>query len=103
MKEQELVEVEKKAERMARSRRRRSSPWRDLAHAGTLGLLLVGPTVAGAAIGHGLARGGAGRHAALIGLFVGLVIGAVLVVLRVRQSLGSERDDEAPTEEEGGT
>jgi len=94
MNDDELALLDRKAARMARARRRAANVWRQVAHAGTLGLLLVVPTAAGAAIGRALARAGSGRHAALVGLVIGLVIGAALVVLQVRASLRRARADD---------
>ena len=100
MNDDELALLDRKAARMAQARRRRSDVWRQVAHAGTLGLLLVLPTVVGAAIGRAVTRSGGGRHAALVGLLVGLALGAALVVLQVRASLRHARaassQDHAP-------
>lgn len=95
MNEHDLELLDRKAARMARARRTRGNVWRQVAHAGTLGLTLVLPTIGGAAIGRALAQAGEGRHAALVGLAIGLAIGVALVVLQVRASLRRARAEDA--------
>jgi hypothetical protein len=92
--EPELDQLEKKAKRTLRARRRRGSIWSHLAWGGTLGLVLVLPPVAGAGLGHWLFRRGETSAAPLIGLFTGLAIGITLTVLQIRRSLVRERDDD---------
>lgn len=89
-------EVRRKAERMARGRRTRSSPWLALAHAGALGWVLILPAVLGVALGRLLERATGRGGLTVLLLLVGLALGAALVARQVRRALQEEEPGRGP-------
>lgn len=85
-------QVRRKAERMAASRRRRHLAWRNLAHVGVLGWVLVLPIVAGALLGGLLVRWTGIRPLGLLGLLLGVLAAAYAAWREIRGSLGEEDD-----------
>jgi uncharacterized membrane protein YfcA len=89
-------DLDRKVAQLKRSRRKRSSPWRTAIHAGTLGWMLVLPAVLGGALGHYLGRAIGKTWPAVVGVMLGLIIGAYGVWRQVRTSLEDEDEEEAP-------
>jgi len=80
-------QVERQAQRMKQAERNRSSLLGQTVYIGTLGLLLVLPTVGGAYLGRwldSLASGYSVRWTMSL-IFVGLVVGAVNIYLFIRE------------------
>lgn len=88
--------IRRKAERMAASRRRPPSFWRQLGHVGVLGWLFILPLVGFMALTHWLGR----RHGipwlGLVGGAIGLFAGGYGVYRAMRRSLDEEEDETAP-------
>lgn len=89
-------EVASKAERLASSRRRPTDVWSALMRVVGLGWVFVLPLVLGAAAGHFLASSLQRPWVALVGLGLGLVIGAYGVFRQVQLGLGLAEDRDEP-------
>lgn len=92
--------VRRKAERMARARRRAPLGWRHLSSVGVLGWLFIIPVVLGAFAGRLVARTWHTPGATLIGLGLGLAAGAYVAFRHVQTSL--RQDDDSPSDAEQG-
>lgn len=96
--QQTVQQVRRKAERMRRARKPSPSVLRYLAQVGALGWLFILPVVGIAALGRWLGRTLGQPSLALLGVFVGLAVGAVLFWRSVQRSLREddwhEHDDE---------
>ncbi len=83
-----------KAERLARARRRPAAVWTALMRVAGLGWMLVLPLALGAAGGRLLARWLERPWIALVGLGLGLVVGAYGVFRQVRRELEEDERSE---------
>lgn len=91
--------VRRKAERMARARRRPLLGWRYLSSVGVLSWLFIVPVVLGVFAGRLVARSWHAPAATLIGLGAGLAAGSYLAFRHVKAALRDD-DDSATSSEE---
>ena len=80
--------VRRKAERMARARRRRTAFWRQIAHVGALGWTFVLPVLGGALVARTIEQRWDRPGLALLALVVSVVLGGIAVWLQVRGDVG---------------
>lgn len=85
--------VQHKAERMARARRAGAPFWRDLMASSTLGWSFILPVLGWLVVGRILGRILHRPSLTLVGLVVGIVMGAIAVYSQVRRSLGHHDND----------
>jgi MFS family permease len=87
--------VERKAQRMAHSRRTPAAFYRELLQVGALGWVFILPVLGGVALGMWAHHATGWRGAILVGMAAGILTGAGLVTRRVREVLRRGLDDEA--------
>lgn len=85
--------VASRTARMRKARASRSTIWRHVVHVGALGWMFILPIVLGAIAGRFLRTWRGVESAPVVGLGLGLLVGALLVFREVRSTL-DEREDQ---------
>lgn len=94
-----VAQIRRKAERLARSRRRPPSFWRQLGNVGVLGWLFILPLVGFMGLGHWLGRRVELPWLGLAGGALGLFAGGYGVYRAMRKSLDEAESSEAESSE----
>lgn len=96
--EDQLATIRRKSERMRRGRRQRDNIWSYLANVGVLGWLFIVPVIAFVLLGRWIGDQFGHDWHAIIGLLIGLFVGAGLAWRAVSRAIDEPEPLEPPQE-----